>query len=98
MGLVRSSQAHGAHTMAAQVVITRKAKRTRWLLHATAFAVTGGASVIVSAPVVASTAAYNARTEELATPKSGRKTSKPGKLSDADIAYMKAHTAGRSAR
>jgi hypothetical protein len=86
--------------MSAQVVITRKSKKTRWLLHAVAFAATGGTSAIVSAPVIASTASYNARTERLVaenTPKPSKPV-KPGKLSAEDIAYMKAHTAGRSAR
>jgi hypothetical protein len=74
-----------------QVVITRKAKHTRWFLHAAAFAMTGGASAIVSAPVIAETAAYNARTAKMtATP--ARKVRKPT-FTPEEIAYMKAHTA-----
>lgn len=42
---------------------TRKVKKTRGLLHAVAFALTGGTSAVVSGPVMASNAAYNAETK-----------------------------------
>lgn len=49
-----------------KVVIVRKDKRVRHkLLHAAAFAATGGASGILTAAKVASDASYNARTRQL---------------------------------
>lgn len=45
------------------VTHTRKVKKTRGLLHAIAFALTGGTSAVVSAPVIASNATYNAETK-----------------------------------
>lgn len=52
-----------------QVVIVRKDKRIRHkLLHAIAFAATGGASGIVTAAEAANHASYNARTRKLAAP------------------------------
>jgi hypothetical protein len=49
-----------------QVVIMRKDKKVRHkLLHLTAFALTGGASGIITAAEVANHAAYNARTKRL---------------------------------
>jgi hypothetical protein len=49
-----------------QVVIVRKDKKIRHkVLHAAAFAVTGGASGIVTAAEAASHAQYNARTRQL---------------------------------
>lgn len=50
----------------APVVIVRKDKRVNHkLLHAIAFAATGGASSLVTAAEVANHAAYNARTRKL---------------------------------
>jgi hypothetical protein len=45
------------------VTHTRKVKKTRGLLHMIAFALTGGTSAVVSGPVIASNAAYNAETK-----------------------------------
>lgn len=48
------------------MVIARKDKRIRHkLLHATAFALTGGASGIITAAEAANHAGYNARTRQL---------------------------------
>jgi hypothetical protein len=60
-----------------QVVITRKDKRIRHkLLHAVAFAVTGGTSGIVTAAEAANHAGYNARTRKLqAEAEAGESTS-----------------------
>lgn len=75
--------------MEPQVVITRKDKRIRhkWL-HAVAFAVTGGASGVVTAAEAANHASYNARTRELA---SGRRK----RLTAEEKAYFAAHVPGR---
>lgn len=49
-----------------QVVIVRKDKKVRHkLLHIAAFALTGGASGIVTAAEIANHAAYNAQTRRL---------------------------------
>lgn len=49
----------------APVVIVRKDKRLSKLGHLTAFALTGGASSVVTAAKAATNAGYNARTRKL---------------------------------
>ena len=48
-----------------KVVIVRKQKRMNPLVHLTMFAVTGGASSVVSAARAAQVAGYNARTRKM---------------------------------
>jgi len=50
----------------APVVVVRKDKRLRKGLHLAAFALTGGASGIVTAAKAGTNAAYNARTRKMA--------------------------------
>lgn len=72
-----------------EVVIVRKDKRIRHkLLHGIAFALTGGASGVVTAAEAANHASYNRRTRKLAA--KGKV-----KFSPEEIEYLKAHTAGK---
>lgn len=77
-----------------QVVITRKDKRIRHkLLHAVAFAATGGASGIVTAAEVVNNAAYNARTAQLAADPQPRRRGRKVKFTPEELEYLRAHTA-----
>jgi hypothetical protein len=79
-----------------QVVITRKDKRINHkLFHAIAFAVTGGASGVLTTAEVANHAAYNARTRRLMAGKSGKRP-RAKNMTPEELAYMKAHTAGKA--
>jgi hypothetical protein len=86
-----------------QVVIVRKDKRIRHkLLHAIAFAATGGASGIVTAAEAANHASYNARTRKLQEQSSGTISPRRGKrvkveFTDEERAYMAAHAPGKKA-
>lgn len=84
-----------------KVVIVRKDKRIRHkLLHALAFAATGGASGVITAARVASDASYNARTRQLQsqgesaprgqTPRGRRKRVE---WTPEELEYVRAHTA-----
>ena len=84
----------------APVVITRKQRKTHWLLHAILFAFTGGMSAPVSAAVAAGNATYNSNTRKLAgqsaapqRPRGRAGRVRASQFSPEELAYMKAHTA-----
>lgn len=84
-----------------QVVIVRKDKRIRHkLLHAIAFALTGGTSGLVTAAEAASHASYNARTRKLSEQASGGSSVRRGRrlkveFTPEERAYMAAHVPGK---
>jgi hypothetical protein len=86
-----------------QVVIVREDKRIRHkLLHAIAFALTGGTSGLITAAEAASHASYNARTRKLQEQAAGcapvRRGRRPKvKFTAEERAYMAAHAPARKA-
>lgn len=86
-----------------QVVIVREDKRIRHkLLHAVAFALTGGASGIVTAAEASSHASYNARTRKLQEQAGGAPARRRGRRPKVEFTqeerdYMAAHVPGKQA-
>lgn len=86
-----------------QVVIVRKDKRIRHkLLHAAAFALTGGTSGLVTAAEAAGHASYNARTRKLQQQAGGSAPVRRGRRPKVEFtaeerAYMAAHVPGKKA-